>query len=150
MTTLEESCLYYPENTTEPGDSGWDELGKLHLECRAVSVSPTQVLMLLKDPQKLQLVKDPLALVNQAKVLSNDVRLYNERLASIHSKHAGRQGNSESPDQLMEILGIGEEYQEWLMSYGTVVTPMVISILELFQADALEGEYIPAERGAAS
>lgn len=137
------------------GDAGWDDLDNLYLNCRAQSVLPAQVMPLLKDPAKLSLVKDTAELTNQARVLSKDVVLYNERLESIHSKHKDRRGSSASPDELMEIISLGEEYQTWLHSYSTVVLPTVNNILVIFAeaeeaqlaaAPVVEGEYIPATR----
>jgi hypothetical protein len=136
-----------PDSVDPTEDGGWDDLKRVYMDCRALSVVPAEVLPLLKDQEKLSKVTNPLELVNQAKVLSQDVQHYNSKLVEIHNKHQNRNGNSRSPDELMRILQIGEEYQEWLYSYQTVVTPTVATILELFQADALEGEYIPAAKG---
>lgn len=120
-------------STIEPvGDNIWDDLARVYLECRALSVAPAQVLPLLKDPQKLAKVKSPETLVDQAKVLSKDVEQYNARLETIHTKHAGQSGSSDDPDVLMQALSIGEEYQTWLVSFQTVVMPMVGEILEQF------------------
>jgi len=114
------------------GDGAWDDLERVYLECRALSVTPAQVLPLLKDSTKLAKVKNPAALVDRAKVLSKDVAHYNERLESIHTKHAGQNGSSDDPDTLMKALSIGEEYQEWLQAFQTVVMPVVAEMLEQF------------------
>lgn len=116
-------------------DGGWDDLNTVYMDCRALSVIPAEVLPLLRDKDKLEAVKDPQDLLNKAKVLNKDVIHYNQWLHNIHLKHQNRSGDSDNPNQLMEILGIGEEYQEWLMSYQTVVTPTVATILEVFDTN---------------
>lgn len=133
-----------PEAVEATEDNGWDDLQKLYMECRALSVVPAQVLPLLKDPEQLKRVENPQALIDQTKVLSKDVAQYNERLQEIHNKHAGRTGSSKDGDELIEILNIGEEYQSWLAGYQTVVTPVVGQIMNQFAGeDVTEGEYIP-------
>jgi len=126
-----------------PGDGGWDDLNTVYMDCRALSVVPAEVLPLLRNAERVSKVKDPVDLVNKAKVLSKDVIHYNNWLKEIHNKHEERTGSSDNPNQLMEILGIGEEYQEWLVSYQTVVTPTVVTILEVFdEENVLEAEVI--------
>lgn len=126
------------------GDNGWDDLIRLHAECQALSVTPSQVLPLLKDQEALSQVKDTSTLVQQASVLQKDVMEYKTRLEAIYSKHSQRTGSTQSPDELMYVLTLGEEYQEWMHSYQSVVIPVVQTILEHFANEKLEGDYIPA------
>lgn len=133
--------------TTEAvGDNGWDDLSRLYMQCQALSTSPSQVLPLLKDSEQLAKVKDIHALKQQSEVLRKDAEAYKTRLENIQAKHAGRSGSTENPDELMFVLALGEEYQEWLHSYQSVVLPTVQNILQLFTEEKLEteGEYIPA------
>lgn len=113
----------------------WDDLDKIYLECRALSVQPAQVLPLLKDPAKLKLVEDPKHLVDQARVLSKDTENYNQQLELIHNKHADRRGSSSNGDEIMEAMSIGEEYRGWLHAFQVVVMPMVNSILSQFNVE---------------
>lgn len=114
------------------GDQVWEDLNHLYLECRATSSTPIQVLPLLKDKEKISAVPNPRLLVDQARVLSKDIEHYNNVLETIHKKHAMRNGDSLHPDELMEALSIGEEYQTWLSDFQSVVMPTVEEILEQF------------------
>lgn len=126
-------------------DNGWDDLESLYLDCRALSVAPAKVVPLIKNPDKLQHVTDMKSLLEHAKVLNKDAVAYNERLEAIHRKHAGKTGSSTSSDELMEILVIGEEYQEWLIGFQTVVTPVVDQIMGLFNdPTTVDGDFLPA------
>lgn len=133
--------------TEAVGDRGWDDLQRLYMECQAISTTPSQVLPLLKDSEKLAKIQDTQSLIQQSKVLHKDAETYKQRLMAINAKHAGRSGSTQNPDELMYVLALGEEYQEWLHSYQSVVLPTVQNILEMFaqeKLDPVQGEYIPA------
>lgn len=129
------------------GDKAWDDLERVYLECRALSVTPAQVLPLLRDPARIKQVEDVKSLTENAQVLSKDVMIYNQRLANIHSKHENKKGSATDPDELMTVLSIGEEYQDWLYSFQTVVMPSVGTVMQMFSTKAVEGEFIPASKG---
>lgn len=115
-------------------DEAWDDLHRLYLECRALSVQPSQVTPLLKDQELLSKLDDAKELVNKARVLSKDVTEHNNRLQLIHNKHADRSGGSQSNDELMQVLAIGEEYREWMEGFQIVVMPTVVEIMQQFEA----------------
>jgi hypothetical protein len=127
MTTHE---LFEPVDAT--GDQVWDDLHRLYCECRTTAATPIQILPLLKDPEKLKTVDSPKLLVDQARVLSKDMAHYSERLEAIYNQHRHRSGNSTDPDELMVALAYGEEYQQWLADFQTIVLPIVEEVLEQF------------------
>ena len=136
---------------TEP-NHGWDDLNKIYMECCAVSTSPAIATSLLKNADAVAKVADPAKLVAAARVLAKDVKAYNESLQAINAKHKGRTGSTSSPDELMEVLTIGEEYASWLSSYQVVVMPSAAAVLEMFEGivektDAVEEVLRVVEEG---
>ena len=136
MNTVHQETQDIANNSEPAGDFAWNDLNQVYLNCHALALSPSRIMPLVKDPAQLENVENGTALVDQIKVLSKDVAYYNQRLKDIHSKHVNRTGSTTSPDELMTVLRIGEEYQEWLVSYQTVVMPLVVSILEVFEPNA--------------
>lgn len=138
------------ESIDAMGIGGWDDLNRLHQECNAVSITPSQLLPMLRDPSQIEKVDDKEKLISAAKVLSRDVVDYKNKLNEIYQMHSDRSGNCQSPDEVMSCINIGELYQNWLYSYQTVVLPTQILILDLFErgkegpAKEVEGEFIPA------
>ena len=125
------------------------------MQCRALSVAPAQVMPLFKDNAALNNIpkSQHRNLVNQAKILSQDFSKYMADLEAIYAKHKGKSGSTTSPDELMEVLNIGEEYQKWMTSFQLVVLPTVAEITALFEpedrpeaaAKVVQGDFIPAK-----
>lgn len=113
--------------------AAWDDVNRIHLECHGLSLLPIQALPLMRDPIKVERIKDKSELERCSTVLNKDVLSYKERLNAIHSKHAGKTGDALNTDELMECISIGEEYQEWLTSYQLVVLPVLNTILAMFE-----------------
>lgn len=138
------------EKTDATGNCGWDDLSRLYLECRAVSLLPASVSPLLKDQSALQHIEDKDNLIELAKVLNKDVGTFEDELKTIQSKHVGKCGSTTSTTELMEVIGIGEDYQRWLSSYQMVITPTVRTISQLFERaqaiSSVEGESITADK----
>ena len=132
------------------GDEGWNDLRRLNLECHALFVQPSRVLPLLRDQSLLEKVDDIHGLLEKAKILNNDIGQFRTRLEEISRKHQNRSGSSESPDDLMECLAIGEEYQAWIADYQNVVQPLITDILKHLDIEnemsgPLEGEVLPPD-----
>lgn len=123
------------------GNAGWDDLKRAYLECRGITVMPLSVTTLMTNEEMVSKIKDIDELKKQALVLSKDIKYYNDKLDEIHNRHKDRVGNCTDENDLVHCLNIGEEYQEWLISYQTVVMPTVNSILTMFN----EGKNVDEE-----
>jgi hypothetical protein len=66
-----------------------------------------------------------------ANTLLRDVKIYQLSLDDIAAKHHGRTGGDLDGTLLFESLVIGEEYQQWLASFNTVVVAGVHDVLDL-------------------
>ena len=115
------------------GDQGWDDLHNIYIQCRALSVTPAQVLPLMKNPEYMAKIQDSQELLRIAKLLAEQVPFYNEILNKIHQGHANKRGSTQDANELMECLEVGEHYQQWMNEYQTYVMPNVEQILQLFQ-----------------
>lgn len=106
----------------------WDDLKEVHATCLAAMASPLEIFSLLKDKQAVAAARDPGQLLEEAKVIQKDYADYRHALEVIQEQHSAKRGGTDSPDELMYALMIGEKYQDWLHSFETVVTPTVSSI----------------------
>jgi hypothetical protein len=121
-----------PSNGKTP-DRLWDDLNTVYLECCAVSTTPATTLPLIKDVELVEKVENKQELIESAGMLSRDAKEYAERLEAIHSKHKEFSGKTNSPEEMMFAMQLGEEYQNWLESYQTVVLPTTNKILAMFE-----------------
>lgn len=144
------NCKYAREDTTRDemdalfGDAGWEDLTRIYMECKALTIIPSQVAPLLTNAEYLRKIPDIKELLLQVEVLAKDTKHFNEELELIRGQHVNKSGSSEDPNDLVECLGIGESYQQWLIAYQTIVVPNVNSILTMFN----EGQQLLLEEQA--
>ena len=116
------------EVSDEDASQCWDELFSLRQTCLETMGSVSPIISCLKNPEHVQKCESKENLVKEAKVLKKDLEDYRFRLEHIHSNHQHKTGGTDDFDELMECLNIGEQYQEWLASFQTVVIPTVESL----------------------
>lgn len=140
-------------NIEPTGDGAWDSLNQLYQSCLGMAAQPANVMLLTQNQEAVARIDNPGALLEQMKILDKDVKEFNRQLREIYDKHANRSGNSQSPDELMLTIRLGEEYQTWQNRYNQVVMPTVETILNMFDTDdeapakeGLEGEFIPGNQ----
>jgi hypothetical protein len=114
-------------------DNIWDDLEKVYLECCAVSTTPATVLPLIKNAELVDKVEDRQELTESTAILTRDAKDYAQRLNEIHEKHRNYSGKADTAEEMMLAYSLGEEYQNWLVSYQTVVLPTTNKILAMFE-----------------
>jgi|DEB19_MinimDraft_2_1074335.scaffolds.fasta_scaffold14054_3 hypothetical protein len=115
-----------------PKDLCWDDLHRLNLECRgAFSVVDPVVAIIRNADLVTRLGENATRLRGMANTLLRDVKIYQLSLDDIAAKHHGRTGGDLDGTLLFESLVIGEEYQQWLASFNTVVVAGVHDVLDL-------------------
>lgn len=116
----------------------WNSLDTLLLECHALRTSPSHALLLIKNKELVnRAVTDQAGLLNAARVLAKDVQEYSDRLAAIHTRHEKIAGDRKgdpalNPDTLANLMGIAEEYSNWITSYQLVVLPSAFNVTNFF------------------
>lgn len=115
----------------------WDELHELHLACAGMLASISPLASVLRDKKAIAQCSDTKALVEEAKILSNDMLTYSNKLQEIQSKHKERHGGDDNPDNLMACLQIAEQYYAWIDSFQTVVTPTYDSLSHNLRGETL-------------
>lgn len=133
------SAKHVTHDALDEKDHGWDDLNDLFKECNALTLYPSQALPLLNNPEQMKRVKEAEGLTEAVKVLSKDVATYGARLEEIHNKHAGKTGSSGDGDELIQIVNIGEAYQQWMYNYQTVVLPVVGQVMNYFAGEDVTG-----------
>ena len=114
-------------------DTGWDDLHQLYVECKSISVNPARIFPFLKNENLINSLsdEDKQFLISNLSKLSEEIKEHHERLEGIYEKHKNWTGSTQTPDELMICLNIGEYYQQWLMSYQVLIMPVVQRILEI-------------------
>jgi hypothetical protein len=120
-----------PIPETAQGDRVWNANLVLWRECAAQSIIPGAVAPLMRNKELIEKLEKPQEFVDLAKMLDKDVKSFADRLESIHSRHADRDGSATDPDDKMEALSIGEEYLAWSDDYSNVVTPTVTQMCDI-------------------
>lgn len=115
-----------------PKDLCWDDLHRLNLECRTAFSVIDPVVAIIRNTELVERLGDNATrLRGMANTLLRDVKIYQLSLDDIGAKHHGRSGGDLDGTLLFESLIIGEEYQQWLASFNTVVVAGVHDVLDL-------------------
>lgn len=119
----------------------WDELKGLHRYCVELLSTPAPIATALSNRDIVSKCKDAGVLVHDARLLKQDMEVYSQRLQAILASHSDKSGGTDDPDQLMEALDIGEQYQQWIDSFQSVVVPTVQAIsANLLNAEEIESD----------
>lgn len=115
-----------------PKDLCWDDLHRLNLECRTAFSVVDPVVAIIRNNELVERLGDNASrLRGMANTLLRDVKIYQQSLEDIAAKHHGRIGGDLDGTLLFESLVIGEEYQQWLASFNSVVVAGVHDVLDL-------------------
>lgn len=119
----------------------WDDLHALHRECATLLTAAAPVAQLLRNKELLDAMGENITkLSKMAQALLSDVKDYRDRLDNIKAQHEGKTGGEDDATFLLTAYTIGEEYQQWILSYNTVVLSNIQGIMDLAQS------CLPAEK----
>ena len=119
---------HVPKTKQQEKNNCWDELNSLYVSCGELLTTPAPIAMALRDRAVVANCRDAEALKADSKILARDMQSYKESLENIKKGHAGKTGGTENPDELMNSFDMGEQYQQWIMSFQSVVIPTVQSL----------------------
>lgn len=111
----------------------WDELNQIFDDARVMLYQHTVIGTLAGNSQLQSCLENPSSTANSIRILGNDLKSLNEQLTSIRSKHAGKTGGSQNPDEVWNSILIGQEYAQLMETHSSVVQPTALKILEDFQ-----------------
>lgn len=111
----------------------WDELNRIYESARVMLYQHACIHQLASNQQLLACLENPSSTANSIKILASDLKSLNEQLLSIKSKHAGKVGGSQNPDEVWNSIVIGQEYAQLMETHTSVVQPTAFKILEDFQ-----------------
>lgn len=123
----------------------WGDLRKMHGECSELMVTTNKsIAEVLKTPGLSQKLGDEAPRVVQvAKQMANDTKNYRQTLKDIASKYEGKEGLAKGMSNTMTAIVIGEEYQQLMDSFQTVVVQPANEILRI-----VEDSYFPEHKAA--
>lgn len=110
---------------------GWSDINALHATCQNKFMLVAPAITVIRNRKILEAVGEGhiSGLRRSAEVLLRDVEMLKGQLKEIHDKHAGRKGGQDDPTLIIHALQLGEEYQQWLYRFDTLVLPVVQDIL---------------------
>lgn len=111
----------------------WEELQQCADLCRGRFEVLSQVQPLLDDVTASELMPNMEEIRNRVSIIERDIATYRSQLERIAAQHANRSGICASPDQLMLMVKIAEQYESWGQSFDGVVLPNVDFIINAYQ-----------------
>lgn len=111
----------------------WDELKQLRDGCLLALANSARIIPILRNQEILEAMDKSVVhnLVELGQVIGKDTTDFRERLEAIHEEHKHLSGGSNSPDDLMGAIVIGERYNEWFAQYNAVVSPSIQQVLTM-------------------
>lgn len=111
----------------------WDELNKIYDSARVMLFQHTSIHALASNQQLQACLDNPSSTANSIKILAKDLQELNQQLCNIYTKHQGKVGGSQDPDEVWQSIVIGQEYAQLMETHTSVVQPTAFKILEDFQ-----------------
>lgn len=116
---------------SQPKELCWDDLNRLNAECRTAFSVVDPVIAIIRNTELVERLGTQAArLRGMANALLRDVKIYQASIADIAAKHTGRTGGELDGTLLFDSIIIGEEYQQWLASFHSVIVAAVADILD--------------------
>ena len=110
----------------------WSELDTGLEACRARFQVLPMIQPLLANEQVTAALPQSAEVLERAEIIRRDIATYETKLQRIAARHQGREGVCSTPDQLMEMLSIGEEYEQLSSSFDSIVQPNLDFILNAY------------------
>ena len=123
---------------TSPIADAWGELRNLSNAAAGMLSSASQVSALFKNPEALKKVQDKQKLNALGRVLLNDLTNFNTRLTAIKDRHINQPPPKDDGDAAIIAIEIGQDYQQWMEDYNTVIPITTAQILELTEGRSAE------------
>ena len=121
-----------------PVTDAWAELRQLSGAAASMLAAASKVSELFKSPEALKKVQDKQKLNALGRVLLNDLTNFNTRLVAIRDRHINRDKPKDDVEASMIAIDIGQDYQQWIEDYNTVVPITTAQILELTEGRSVE------------
>lgn len=121
-----------------PVTDAWAELKQLSSAAAGMLAAASKVSELFKSPEALKKVQDRQKLNALGRVLLNDLTNFNTRLSAIRDRHINRDAPKDDIEASMIAIDIGQDYQQWIEDYNTVVPITTAQILELTEGRSVE------------
>lgn len=106
----------------------WDALNGVSAAVSGVSLILAPLAPYLKNKELIDKIEDKDKFYRLVQTLDQDVRAMTQSLNAIRDRHAGRTGQTQDADEIVQAIEIQEEYVQWAGDFDDVVVPVFSQI----------------------
>jgi len=110
----------------------WNDLRGLYIECAKGVMAPAVLGALARRKDIIAHIRDQKGLQLRIEMFKRDILTLKNELTAIAAEHAGREGGTSDPDELMLSIQIAEKYNLFKERMTAIIEPTVAHILEIF------------------
>ena len=110
----------------------WDELNSMYSSMCGLLASHANLSIFASNKELVANVIDRDLLATNIRILARDLEVLNLDLSKIHNLHANKSGGTDNPDELMNTIGIFEQYNLFMERHDAVVMPTAYHLIEQF------------------
>lgn len=110
----------------------WDDLNNLYVQCAKALMAPAVLGQLAARKDIIAYISDHKGLQQRIEMFKRDILQLKAEVSAIASEHAGKEGSSDDPDDIMLSIQIAEKYNLFRERLTAVIDPTVAHIFEIF------------------
>lgn len=110
----------------------WDDLNGLYVQCAKAVMAPAILGQLAGRKDIIAYIQDHKGLQQRIEMFKRDILQLKAELTGIAAEHAGKEGSSDDPDDIMLSIHIAEKYNLFRERLAAVIDPTVAHIFEIF------------------